>query len=31
VTGAETDALLKNSAGAPQQVIARVKDALGRH
>ena len=31
VTGAETDALLKNSAGAPQEVIARVKDALGRH
>lgn len=30
VTGAEVDELLKESAGAPQAVIARVKDALGR-
>jgi tripartite-type tricarboxylate transporter receptor subunit TctC len=30
VTAAETDALLKESAGAPQEVIARVKAALGR-
>jgi tripartite-type tricarboxylate transporter receptor subunit TctC len=30
VTGEETDALLKQSAGAPKDVIARVKDALGR-
>ena len=31
VTGAEIDALLKDSAAAPQDVIARVKQALGRH
>ena len=31
VTGAETDALLKDSAGAPKDVIARVKEALGRN
>jgi len=31
VTGAEIDALLKDSATAPQDVIARVKQALGRH
>jgi len=30
VTGEETDALLKDSASAPKDVIARVKDALGR-
>ena len=30
VTGEETDALLKDSAGAPKDVIARVKQALGR-
>jgi tripartite-type tricarboxylate transporter receptor subunit TctC len=30
VTGAEVDALLKDSASAPKQVIARVKEALGR-
>ena len=31
VTGEEIDALLKDSAAAPQDVIARVKQALGRH
>ena len=30
VTGGEVDALLKDSAGAPKDVIARVKEALGR-
>ena len=30
VTGAEVDALLKDSAGAPKEVVARVKEALGR-
>ena len=30
VTGAEVDALLKDSANAPKNVIARVKEALGR-
>jgi tripartite-type tricarboxylate transporter receptor subunit TctC len=30
VTGAEVDTLLKDSAGAPKDVIARVKEALGR-
>jgi tripartite-type tricarboxylate transporter receptor subunit TctC len=31
VTGDEVAALLKDSAAAPKQVIARVKQALGRH
>jgi len=31
VTGEEIDALLKDSAAAPADVIARVKEALGRH
>lgn len=30
VTGADVDALLKDSAGAPKDVLARVKQALGR-
>jgi tripartite-type tricarboxylate transporter receptor subunit TctC len=30
VTGADVDTLLKDSAGAPKDVIARVKEALGR-
>lgn len=30
VTGAEVDALLKDSASSPKEVIARVKEALGR-
>ncbi len=30
VTGAEVDTLLKDRAGAPKEVIARVKEALGR-
>jgi tripartite-type tricarboxylate transporter receptor subunit TctC len=30
VTGADVDALLKDSAGAPKDVLARVKEALGR-
>lgn len=31
VTGEEIDALLKDSAAAPPDVVARVKQALGRH
>jgi hypothetical protein len=30
VTGEEIDALLKDSSAAPREVIARVKEALGR-
>jgi tripartite-type tricarboxylate transporter receptor subunit TctC len=31
VTGAELDTVLKNSAAVPQQVIDRLKQALGRN
>jgi hypothetical protein len=31
VTGEEVAALLKDSAAAPKEVIARVKQALGRY